>query len=46
MQKLYEHHKVLTYQRTDSRYISSDIVDTLKDRVRAVNVSDYSKVCA
>ena len=46
MQKLYEHHKVLTYPRTDSRYISSDIVDTLKDRVRAVNVSDYSKVCA
>ena len=46
MQKLYEHHKVLTYPRTDSRYISIDIVDTLKDRVRAVNVSDYSKVCA
>ena len=46
MQKLYEHHKVLTYPRTDSRYISSDIVDALNDRVRAVNVSDYSKVCA
>ena len=45
MQKLYEHHKVLTYPRTDSRYLSSDIVDTLKDRIRAVNVSDYSKVC-
>lgn len=45
MQKLYEHHKVLTYPRTDSRYITSDIVETLRDRVRAVNVSDYSKVC-
>ena len=29
MQKLYEQHKVLTYPRTDSRYISSDIVGTL-----------------
>lgn len=45
MQKLYEHHKVLTYPRTDSRYLTSDIVDTLYDRVKAVNISDYSKVC-
>lgn len=45
MQKLYEHHKVLTYPRTDSRYLTSDIVDTLKDRIKAVNISEYSKVC-
>ena len=45
MQKLYEHHKVLTYPRTDSRYLTTDIVDTLKDRIKAVNVSEYSKVC-
>lgn len=45
MQKLYEHHKVLTYPRTDSRYLTSDIVETLKDRVKAVNISDYSRVC-
>ena len=45
MQKLYEHHKVLTYPRTDSRYLTTDIVATLKDRIKAVNVSDYSKVC-
>ena len=45
MQKLYEHHKVLTYPRTDSRYLTTDIVETLKDRVKAVNISDYSKVC-
>ena len=45
MQKLYEHHKVLTYPRTDSRYLTTDIVDTLKDRIKAVNVSDYSRVC-
>ncbi|MBS5788432.1 MAG: DNA topoisomerase III [Clostridioides difficile] len=45
MQKLYEHHKVLTYPRTDSRYLTDDIVDTLKDRIKAVNFSEYSKVC-
>ncbi|MDO5011665.1 MAG: DNA topoisomerase III, partial [Intestinibacter bartlettii] len=45
MQKLYEHHKVLTYPRTDSRYLIDDIVDTLKDRIKAVNTSEYSKVC-
>ncbi|MFD1362132.1 DNA topoisomerase III [Lentibacillus salinarum] len=44
MQKLYEQHKVLTYPRTDSRYLSSDIVPTLKDRVKAVNVDDYKRV--
>ena len=35
MQKLYEQHKVLTYPRTDSRYISSDIVATLPERLKA-----------
>ena len=41
MQSLYEHHKVLTYPRTDSRYISSDIVPTLKERLEAVKVGPY-----
>lgn len=44
MQKLYESHKVLTYPRTDSRVISTDIVDTLKDRIRACGVGPYSKI--
>ena len=44
MQRLYEHHKVLTYPRTDSRYLTDDIIDTLKDRIKAVNTSEYSKV--
>lgn len=43
MQRLYENHKVLTYPRTDSRYISSDIVDTLKDRIKACGTGPYSK---
>ncbi|MBA1334671.1 MAG: DNA topoisomerase III [Firmicutes bacterium] len=44
MQRLYENHKVLTYPRTDSRYISTDIVDTLKDRIKACGVGPYSKI--
>lgn len=44
MQRLYESHKVLTYPRTDSRYITADVVDTLKDRIKACGVGPYSKV--
>ncbi|HHW36417.1 MAG TPA: DNA topoisomerase III [Bacillales bacterium] len=44
MQKLYEQHKVLTYPRTDSRYLSSDIVDTLKERVKACGVGPYKQL--
>ncbi|HBV66743.1 MAG TPA: DNA topoisomerase III, partial [Clostridiales bacterium] len=44
MQTLYERHKVLTYPRTDSRYLSDDIVETLRDRVRACSVGPYSKI--
>lgn len=43
MQRLYENYKVLTYPRTDSRYISEDIVETLKDRVKAAGVGPYSR---
>lgn len=41
MQRLYEFHKVLTYPRTDSRYITDDIIPTLPDRLRAVNEGPY-----
>lgn len=44
MQKLYEQHKVLTYPRTDSRYLSSDIVPTLAERLKACAVSDYRSI--
>ncbi|WP_088072897.1 DNA topoisomerase III [Gottfriedia luciferensis] len=44
MQKLYEHHKVVTYPRTDSRYLSSDLVDTLKERLLACNIKPYGKI--
>jgi DNA topoisomerase-3 len=41
LQGLYERHKLVTYPRTDSRYISRDIVPTLKDRLQAVLSSRY-----
>ncbi|HSL87104.1 MAG TPA: DNA topoisomerase, partial [Bacteroidales bacterium] len=44
MQALYERHKVLTYPRTDSRYISRDVVGTLADRVKASAKGDLTNV--
>ena len=44
MQRLYENHKVLTYPRTDSRYLTTDIVPTLKERLKASAVGPYSKI--
>ena len=41
MQRLYENYKILTYPRTDSRYLSQDIVPTLKERVMAVAIGPY-----
>ncbi|MTI47635.1 MAG: DNA topoisomerase III [Firmicutes bacterium] len=41
MQNLYERHKLLTYPRTDSRYLTTDIVDTLKDRLKACSFGEY-----
>lgn len=43
MQKLYEQHKALTYPRTDSRYLTEDIVPTLKERLRAVMRGDHAQ---
>ena len=41
MQRLYENHKILTYPRTDSRYITTDIVATLPDRLKAISIGEY-----
>ena len=41
MQALYERHKLLTYPRTDSRYLSADIVATIPDRLRAIAIPAY-----
>ena len=44
MQRLYENHKVLTYPRTDSRYIGKDIVPTIRERLKACGVGPYRKL--
>ena len=44
MQRLYENHKVLTYPRTDSRYLSHDILPTLRERLGACSVGPYKKL--
>ncbi|MEG2290086.1 MAG: DNA topoisomerase III [Clostridium sp.] len=44
MQRLYENHKILTYPRTDSRYITTDVVGTLPDRLRAISIGAYRAV--
>ena len=43
MQRLYETHKLVTYPRTDSRYLTEDIVPTLKERLKSIAVGPYSK---
>lgn len=44
MQRLYENHKVLTYPRTDSRYIGTDVVPTIRERLKACAVGPYRKM--
>lgn len=41
MQRLYENYKILTYPRTDSRYITTDIVATIPDRLKAISIGEY-----
>ncbi len=42
MQNLYERHKLVTYPRTDSRYITEDIVPTLPERLKSISVGPYT----
>lgn len=46
MQRLYETHKILTYPRTDSRYLTTDIVGTLKERLEACAAGPWRKTAA
>ena len=39
LQGLYERHKIVTYPRTDSRFITEDMVPTLRDRLKALSES-------
>lgn len=44
LQDLYEQHKLVTYPRTDSRYITSDIVPTLTSRLKSISVAPYAEL--
>ena len=44
MQRLYENHKVLTYPRTDFRYLTEDVVDTIGERLQACGTGPYRKL--
>jgi DNA topoisomerase-3 len=44
LQKLYEQHKLVTYPRTDSRHLTSDMVPTLKGRLDSVAVGPYASL--
>lgn len=46
MQRLYENHKVLTYPRTDSRYLTADVMGTIKERLQAINAGVYREFAA
>ena len=41
LQHLYERHKLVTYPRTDSNYLTHDMVDTIQERLRAILATDY-----
>jgi DNA topoisomerase III len=44
LQGLYEHHKLVTYPRTDSRYITTDIKDTLLLRLQRMASGPYASL--
>ena len=43
LQNLYERHKAVTYPRTDSKHLTSDMEGTLKERIKAVDIGPYRK---
>lgn len=40
VQSLYEIHKVVTYPRTDSKYLTTDMQNTMKERLQAISDFD------
>ncbi len=41
MQRLYEHYKVVTYPRTDSPYLTSDLLDSIQERLLGCGTGPY-----
>ncbi len=46
LQRLYENYKVLTYPRTDSRYLTSDMTGTIQERLQACGAGPYRALAA
>jgi DNA topoisomerase-3 len=44
LQGLYENRKLVTYPRTDSRYITSDMLETIPQRLKSIAVYPYTDV--
>ncbi|KAJ3198021.1 hypothetical protein HK101_010271 [Irineochytrium annulatum] len=44
LQRLYEQHKLVTYPRTDSRYLTADMTATLKERLDSVAIGPYASL--
>ncbi|MNB73584.1 DNA topoisomerase 3 [compost metagenome] len=44
LQRLYEQHKLVTYPRTDSRYLTADMTGTLKERLDSVAIGPYASL--
>lgn len=44
LQNLYQEHKLVTYPRTDSRYLTRDIVPTLPARLKGMAVGTYAEL--
>ena len=44
LQRLYEQYKLVTYPRTDSRYLTSDMTETFKERLESVAVGALCNV--
>ena len=46
LQRLYEQYKLVTYPRTDSRYLTSDMVPTLLGRLKGAAIAPYAALAA
>ncbi|MDD9272205.1 DNA topoisomerase III [Paenibacillus sp. GCM10023248] len=46
LQRLYEQYKIVTYPRTDSRYLTSDMAPTLAGRIKGAAIGPYAPLAA
>lgn len=44
IQKLYEQHKYLTYPRTDAKYLTQDMYETIPERLQTITEEPYKEI--